>query len=389
MALKDSLAQSNLKINLENKNNNEEDLLYLKGIENFYGIDCRINYKTAYECFKKLYKEDETNRKILILLGKLYENGLYVQKSYTKAIELYKKASKKGSGKASYYLAQLAEKKILDKEDQKEEYDDVAFKYYTLSSNQGYSDALGKIGIIFEKGLLNTEINLQKAVENFKKTIEIDENPIGLNGLGNAYYNGIVFKQNFENAVNLYKRAINDGNVDALNNLGVCYEFGKGVEQDYSKALDYYYKGKEKLNVEATTNYAILKIKNGILSNNHKCFAECFKILQSSILMKKKNEEAYFYIGLLYELGIDMFEDGNIIKNPYLAFLNYKKSAEWGNVKAMTKVGIALFNGIEGIFNHNKEASISLLEKASKLGDVEAKVFLDYITNNNYPSNNP
>ena len=387
MTQKNSINQNNLKISINPKNKNsiinDGDLLYQKGIENFYGIDCRINYKTAYECFKELYKENETNNKILILLGILYEKGLHVQRSYTKAIEFYKKASKKGSGQASYLLALLAENNILDQEDQKYEYDDVAFKYYSLSANQGYSDAFAKIGVIFEKGLLNTEVDLQKASENFKKSIDIDENPIGLNGLGNAYYNGIIYKQNYENAVNLYKRAINDGNSDALNNLGICYEFGKGVDQDYTKALDYYYKGKEKLNPEAIINYAILKVKIGIISNNHKCFGECFKILQSSLLMKKKNETAYYYIGLLYELGIDMFEDGNIIKNPYLAFLNYKKSTEMGNVKAMTKVGIALFNGIEGIFRHNKEASISLLQKASDLGDNEAQEFLDFITKNN------
>ena len=258
----------------------------------------------------------------------------------------------------------------------------MAFKYYEKSANQGYSDAFARIGIMFEKGLFKTEINLSEALVNFRKSVEIDENPTGLNGLGNAYYTGNIYKQNYKNAVDLYKRAIHGGNIDVLNNLGICYEYGRGVEQNYLEALKYYSLAKDRLNPDATTNYAILKIKIGIFSNNYSCFNECFKVLQNSLLLKKNNPNAYYYIGILYELGIDMFDDGNIIKNPYLAFLNYKKAAELGYNKALTKVGIALFNGIQGVFEHNAEAGIATLKKASDLGDIEAKQFLDYIKKN-------
>jgi TPR repeat protein len=355
---------------------------YQLGLKHFYGIDCRVNYKEAYEIFYKLYSEKQYNNEILILLGIMNEKGLHIQRSYKNAVQFYKKAAKKGSAKAYYLLAQLAENKILDEEDSSKSYDDVAFEYYKKSANLGYSDSHARIGIIFERGLLSTEKNLSSAYDNFKASVEIDNNPIGLNGLGNAYYNGLIADQNYELAVEYYKRAIHGGNVDAMNNLGICYEYGKGVEQNNDKALEYFLKAKEKNHSEGTANYAILKIKIGIKNNNYRCFSECYKILQSAILMNKNNPEIYYFIGLMYEIGIDLFEDGNIIKNPYLAFLNYKKAAELGYSKAYTKIGVSLFNGIENVFGSNEKASISMLEKAVEKGDKEASSFLNFIKNN-------
>lgn len=359
--------------------NNDYTKLYEKGLKYFYGIDCRINYKEAYEIFNKLYEENNYNNEILIFLGMMNEKGLYIQQNYRNAIQFYKIAAKKGSAKAYFHLAQLAENKYLDIEDGSKSYDDVAFDYYSKSANLGYSDSYARIGIILEKGLLNTEVNLSNAYDNFKASVEIDNNPIGLNGLGNAHYNGIIAEQNYELAVEYYRRAIHGGNIDALNNLGICYEYGKGVEQNNDKALENYLKAKEKNHSEGTANYGILKIKIGIKNNNHKCFSECFKILQNAILMNKNNPEIYFFIGIMYEIGIDLFEDGNIIKNPYLAFLNFKKAAELGYSKAYTKIGISLFNGIENVFESNEKASISMLEKAVEKGDKEAVQMLDLI----------
>lgn len=384
----DNMATPKGEISFRNKDSNfvfeDNEQLYLKGLNFFYGINGSINYKGAFECFKKIHenKEGSPNLDVEVLLGIMYEKGLYVAQSYKKAINLYKGASQKGSGKASYQLAQLAENKILDSDEKEEEYDEVAVKYYSISINQGFSDAYARVGLIFEKGLINTKIDIGKAVEHFKKSVEIDGNATGYNGLGNAFYNGNIFKQDYSAAVEHYKKAIYGGNIDALNNLGICYEFGRGVAQDKSKALEYYEKGKNNLNLDATLNYAILKIKIGIQENDHSCFSECFKLLQSSILIKKDNAEAYYYIGLLYEIGFDMFEDGNIIQNIYLAFLNYKKSAELGSVKALTKLGLAIYNGIKGHFYHNHERGIKLLETALQNGDNEAQKYLDYINKN-------
>ena len=342
-----------------------------------------LKYKESFEIFHTINIESkESNNAVLILLGIMFEKGLYVQKINKKAVEYYKKAAKNGCAKAYYLLGQLAEQKILDEVESTNAYDDVAFDYYTKAANLGYSDAFVRIGIILEQGLLNTLINLDEAYKRFENSVKIDNNPVGLNGEGNAFYNGIVKEKNYEMAVELYRRAIHGGNIDALNNLGLCYEYGRGVEQDNEQTLKLYEKGKDRGHIEAMSNYAILKIKKSIKNNDYSCFGECFKILQNCTLLNKNKAELYYYLGIMCEIGIDLFNDGNIIKNPYLAFLHYKKAAELDYSRAYTKLGICLFNGIERVFPPNDKASISMLEKAVEKGDKKAQKFLEYLKKN-------
>ena len=177
----------------------------------------------------------------------------------------------------------------------------------------------------------------------------------------------------------MYDKAINLGNIDALNNAGICYEYGFGTDKNKEKALEMYKKAMDKYHGEGMANYAILKIKNAISSGNYQCFSECLKILLYASLLRKNNSDIYYYIGIIYELGIDLFNDNNIIKNSYLAFVHYKKAGQLGNAKAFTKMGICLFNGIENAIPKNHKASEKLLEKAIELGDKEAEKYLKFI----------
>ena len=354
--------------------------IYLKGISYFYGIDTSVNYKKAYENFHQLMQESKLYLKeSLLFLGLMYYKGLYAHQSYKKAIEYFKLAAKNGSSKAYYYLGEIAENEILDEEDKDKSYDDMAFNYYKKSADLGLSEAYAKIGVILEQGLLQTKKNLQEAAKTFKKSVDIDENPTGLNGLGNAYYEGKICEKNYQQAFDLYDRAISLGNIDALNNAGICYEYGFGTDKNKQKALELYKKAMEKYHGEGMANYAILKIKNAINSGNYKCFSECLKILFYASLLREDNSDIYYYIGIIYELGIDLFNDNNIIKNSYLAFVHYKRAGQLGNAKAFTKMGICLFNGIEGAIPKNRKASEKILEKAIELGDKEAEKYLKFI----------
>ena len=356
--------------------------LYLRGITYFYGIDTTINYRKAYENFNQLIIESKLYLKeSQLFLGQMYYKGLYFSQNYKKAIEYFKLAAKNGSSKAYYYLGEMASDKILDEEDKDKIYDEVAFNYYKKSGDLGLSEGYAKLGLIFEQGLLNTEKDLEKATKIFEKSLEIDDNPIGLNGLGNAYFEGKTksYEKNYKIAFEYYEKAIYLGNIDALNNAGICYEFGLGTKINKIKALELYKKAMEKYNGEGMVNYAILKIKNSLSSGNYECFSECLKILFYASLLRKKNSNIYYYIGIIYELGVDLFNDNHVIKNCYIAFLFYKKAAELGNSKAMIKMGICLFNGIEGVLLPNHNVSQKLLEKAIELGDKEAEKYLTFI----------
>ena len=383
---------NSLEDDLKNQKENEENLklkaakpkkplninekLY-EGLKHLHGTEGRINYKLAFENFEEAVNEDENNTEAKMLLAEMYEKGLYVEQSYLKAFELYRQASEKGNSKATYMIGYYAENKLYDDVKEFGEYEDTAIQNYTKACEEGNSDAYAKLGLIYEKGYFDVEIDLKNAVENYQKSVDIDENPVGLNGLGNAYYNGNVYKRNYTVAVEYYTKAALNGNLDALNNLGICYEYGRGIQQSFAKAMECYKKASDKNHPPAFVNQAILLIKLNISNGKDNDYRKAYHLLQLYLNYDNKNAEVYYYIGFLYEIGFDVFDDGNKIQNPYMAFLHYKRAAELNLTKAKTKVGVAIYNGIEGVFAHDDKAGIDLLKEAAGEGDQEAQDYLN------------
>src|SRR5437763_14330054 len=59
------------------------------------------------------------------------------------------------------------------------------------------------------------------------------------------YENGIRVEKDIEKAIELYKRAVEQGNAAAQYNLGYCYQHGIGVEKDTGKAIELYHQAAE------------------------------------------------------------------------------------------------------------------------------------------------
>ena len=374
--------EENLKLRAQKpKKQIQIDQNIYEALKNIHGLTGRINYKNAFEKFEEAVNEDDNNTEAKLLLAEMYEKGLYKDKSYPKALELYIEASNQGNSRATYMIGNYAENKLYDDKEQYGEYDETAIQNYSKASEEGNSDAYAKLGLIYEKGLFDIEIEPKTAIEYYQKSVDIDENPIGLNGLGNAYYNGNYYKRNYSLAIEFYRKAALNGNLDALNNLGICYEYGKGVEQNYSKALEYYNNACKHYHIPSMLNKAILLIKLNIGNNKEKEFREAYHLLNLYLNYDNKNPEVYYYLGFLYENGFDLLNDGSKIQNPYFAFLYYKRSAELGFSKAKTKVGVAIYNGIEGIFSHDEYTGISLLKQAANENDKEAIDYLNKLRN--------
>ena len=61
--------------------------------------------------------------------------------------------------------------------------------------------------------------------------------PAVMDKLGDCYKHGFGVEQDWEKAVQLYKKAAEAGNAAAQRSLGYCYECGEGVEQDFVQAI--------------------------------------------------------------------------------------------------------------------------------------------------------
>jgi TPR repeat protein len=109
--------------------------------------------------------------------------------------------------------------------------------YYKKAADENNSDAISRLGQIYENGLLGQEIDMKKAINYYKKAIDLDENAEAMNCIGSIYYKGKHLKQNYTLAFETFQRAAKFGNLDAMNNLGICYEYGNGVSKNVERAM--------------------------------------------------------------------------------------------------------------------------------------------------------
>ena len=78
-----------------------------------------------------------------------------------------------------------------------------------------------------------------EAVDWYRKAAE-QGNPNAQSNLGWAYYNGEGVTRDFDEAVKWYRKAAEQGNPNAQSSLGWAYYNGEGVTRDFAEALKWY-----------------------------------------------------------------------------------------------------------------------------------------------------
>ena len=68
------------------------------------------------------------------------------------------------------------------------------------------------------------------------------------------YAKGQGVQQDYQQAVQWYRKAAEQGNADAQNNLGLMYANGQGVKQDYQQAVQWFRKAAEQGDASAQIN---------------------------------------------------------------------------------------------------------------------------------------
>ncbi len=139
--------------------------------------------------------------------------------------------------------------------------------------------------------------------------------PDELNSRGLSHYN----KQEYEQAVDFFRKAAEQGLATAQFNLGVCYDYGKGVSQDYNEAVKWYRKAAEQGHASAQCS-----------------------------------------LGFCYNYGQGVPQDYNE------AIKWYKKAAEQGHAYAQNNLGACYKNG-QGVPKDRKKA-IELFQKSAEQG---------------------
>lgn len=116
-----------------------------------------------------------------------------------------------------------------------------AFELLKQAAELGDDLALENLGIVYKKGDMNIDKNLEIANQWFIKAAA-QGSVYSMEQLADNYQNGDGVPQDDIKSLKYFKMAAESGSTYALYTMGNYHLQGKFVEQDYTKALEYFKK---------------------------------------------------------------------------------------------------------------------------------------------------
>ncbi|KAI8886566.1 HCP-like protein [Backusella circina FSU 941] len=290
------------------------------------GID--RDYSRAMEFYEEATSKD--HEEAMYRLAQMYLHGKGAKANYKKAYEIFTMAAKQG-----HYLS----RKFLNitKQPFSEIYEEIEpessgfsldsknidFRFPSTSVEFGYSiqiykyiaeqgdiEAQYKLGLAFEESF--SEPNYLEAVKWFTMSAN-NSHSNAMYRLGLLYEKGLGVCQNYLKAIQLYKKSSVKGNNDSSYRLATVYHHGKGVKIDPTKALQYYTDAACKGQYEAECDLGILFYKGELVQKNH---LEALKWLTRSYLRGNHDVASYLYT---------MYEDNPLENYFYYRLFQYMK----------------------------------------------------------------
>jgi TPR repeat protein len=144
-----------------------------------------------------------------------------------------KEAAEAGDADAQYLLGKLFREGLGVEKDPRE-----GLRWTRKAAEQDHRVALWALGWIYESGE-GVQRNDREALRWYRKAAD---NGFGLamNNVGWMYANGKGVAKDYEEAVRWYRKAIAKGSAPAMNNLGYMYEHGQGVRRSRTEAVRWY-----------------------------------------------------------------------------------------------------------------------------------------------------
>ncbi len=242
--------------------NGDVDAMYKIGICYYVGkagaptlitnaIPLEQDYEKAYEYLKG--SADKGSVLAMLNLGNIYKSGIGAPKGkdIKKALEWYEKAGEEGCSDAYANIAKVYEtemtdlllNKIVKIKDASEAANilwDKAVEFNILAAEKGSAIGAYNLGVAYNSGLLNRVIDYEESTKWFRRASELGYSK-AINDLAVRYLNGIGVPLNKRMALELIRKAAENGEPMALHNIGVFYyNGGFGLPQDKDKAVWYF-----------------------------------------------------------------------------------------------------------------------------------------------------
>ncbi|GJM03050.1 MAG: hypothetical protein DHS20C08_15510 [Rhodomicrobium sp.] len=183
-----------------------------------------------------------------------------------------------------------------------------------------------------------------EAVRLYRQAVDLNHASAMVN-LGYAYENGFgVQKDNYE-AFRLYKQAAGRGETQGMTNIGYMYETGKGTKKSLAEAVKWYRKAAEAGNANGMTNLGYMYETGRGIGTDLKQAFKWYKKAADTGLPRAQNNLAYMYLN-----------GRGIRKNERTAFSFYQKSANKSFPNAMYMLGYMYELG-KGVGKNQREAA--------------------------------
>lgn len=333
---------------------------YRIGKMHCYGLGTEQDYEKAFEWFLK--SAQEGNKFAQYSLANLYYYGNGVEKDLSQAFLWYKKSSEQGQPYALYAAAQMYSKGeyVSQSEESAQRYYKAALSgFLELESKDQADDSLYyKLGAMYKKGL-GTDIDMDKAIDYFKRSAEIN-NKNGMYEYGKALLLGEYIAQDKQKAVELLEKAIKLENINAKRFLALEYLSGEHLEQDIEKGLVMLTECADSGDTFACYKLGKMCFKGEIVSQD-------LEKAEKYLLSAEDNEYTRYALGKLY-----LQEEKYDIQK---AVDYFEKSSDRNNWSSYQLGRLYLF-GAEGL-EKDKEKAAQWLTKSANDGNEYAQNMLN------------
>ena len=299
------------------------------------------------------------NSKAGLLLADYYLSLASNDTQMKQARDIYQLFAAKGDKDAQLKLGYMSEKGLGGKSDVQE-----AFRWYSLSAEQGQSISQYLLGRLYQMSALDVKPDYELAKQWYTRA-QSNYAPAAV-ALGFIYD---TVDDSYKQALASYTIAAKEESAIGQYNLGLMYEEGKGRVVDLVKAQEFYQKAADQGHSQAMFRLA------GIYFSGSNGSADPQKAIDwYQKAAEKNNREALYQLGLLSETGV-------AVKLDFAAALNYYlKSAKLGNQQGMLAAARMYQYGI-GVTKDPKQAAV-YYEMLAALGNAFAQYQLAEFYNN-------
>lgn len=298
-------------------------------------------------------------------LAYIYENARDNLKNSQRAFDLYKAAADQGFVDALYRMGRIYQygiKDIVAKNDI------IALKYYQQAVDSASTAAMLALGLYYYSE------NTHKTIDLLQRAAEL-EHPEAQYRLGLSYMYGIkgIISINHAEAIKWLELAAQNGHIKACNELGDYYvrKYGDDIVKCSEIAFPWYEKSlKIRNNIPAALGYGNTYFKWFVKYSGHNNITQALICAyEASILYAIAEQMAdQTYISfMIKDLGMDNFE------------LDLKRTASFYD-SATTRFKLGLLSFYIGMTQNDKKALANgkeWLRKAADVGSNEAKNFIE------------